>query len=145
MTPKPYRPVTRARVLAGNNRVITAQIGPKDGSHAHCISTSFAVRLNNIGATTQRILNRPTWESGAAVHKLSALKINRRGGEIKDPRNCLASGISNHPFIIEGDDSYTAHMPNNSPIPEECLSCVISALLALSGGIQEVPVRSDLL
>lgn len=135
----------RTRASASNQRVIQAQLGPKDGSHARHISTSFAVRLDNIGATAQRILDRPTWESGTAVHELSALKINRQGGEIKDPRNCLSSGISNHPHIREDNDSYAAYMPNNDPLPEECLSCVISALLALSGRIQEVQVRTDLL
>lgn len=133
---------------ARQDRSVKALIGPKagleDGPQTKYL-TDFGVKINNPEATTQRILAGSRWASGTAVYELSALKINHQTGEMDDPRTCLTTGISNHPHIVGDDHGYKASMPSGAPIPDECITCVMSALLSLSGGIKEVPVKADFL
>lgn len=136
--------MTDPNIRAKQDRVVKALIGPKGTDQTQYVS-SFGAKLSNLGSTTQRILDNSRWASGTAVYQLSALKINHQTEEIEDPRTCLTSGISNHPHIVGDGHEYRASMPSGAPIPEECLTCAMSALLTLSGGIKEVTVKTDFL
>lgn len=137
--------MSNRRSRARQDRVVKAKVGSKDGSSTNYTEMSYGVKLNNIGAAAQRILDNSSWASGAAVYELSALIINHPTESSADPRDCLESGISNHPRIVGDGHSYRAYMPSGSPLPDECLECVMSALLSLSGGVKDTAVRADFL
>ena len=127
-----------------SDRTIKALIGSKtDPQSRHYLN--LPARMNNLGATTRMILDPSRWASGTAVYELGAIKINHQLEEMDDPRTCLATGLSSHPLIASDGNGYKASMPDGSSIPEECITCVVSALLNLSSGTKEVPVVSDLL
>ncbi len=134
---------TPNRIRARTDRIIEAELAPQSGS-SPSYYTNIQATLSEPEAVTQRILDPNRWESGTAVISLAARKLNH-GQESQDPRTCLNTGISDHPQITDTSSSYKATMQDGRPIPPECLTCVISALLQMSAGIQEVPVHANFL
>ncbi len=62
------------------------------------------------------------------------LEFNGRGPCPPINRECLNEGsVASHPRIVQliGDSLVWAEMPNEEPIPEECLGCIATTIAEL--------------